>query len=240
MTPTRSLTSKWITAATLRAIQQRWYLQSEIRDELLTKIVWRITTMNPLFPHTPTNPNYCVHEDGSFKGRTYHHLSLRRSASRQQSFILHCILIQYLSNHFIKIWIPNSSDPPKQLIELENERRDITTTSTSARAVINNYSSERESGSTLPEQWELTRMRRRNNMRNRADANMIRGTHPVVTDSQSVDIHVPTSIDVIQLSDRISTTIHLTPIEKTFIEAQNNIGWEHFIRSRTGNPTIPH
>ena len=56
------------------------------------------------------------------------------------------------------------------------------TTSKPATTIINHYSSEGESGSTLPEQWKLTRMRRRNTMINRADANMIRGTHQVIID----------------------------------------------------------
>ena len=54
---------------TLRAIQQRGHLQREIKDELLTKIVRRIPTMHPLFPHTPTNPNYCIHEPANSQGR---------------------------------------------------------------------------------------------------------------------------------------------------------------------------
>ena len=82
-------------------------------------------------------------------------------------------------------------------------------------------------------------MRSRNNMINRVDANMIRCTHPVVTDTQSADGHVPTFIDVIQPSDRTSTTIHLTPIEKKAIEAQDNIGQKHFIRGRTANDFAP-
>ena len=98
------------------------------------------------------------------------------------------------------------------------------TTYPPATTIINNYSSKGESGSLLPERWKLTEMRSRNNMINRVDANMIRCTHPVVTDTQSADGHVPTFIDVIQPSDRTSTTIHLTPIEKKAIEAQDNIG----------------
>ena len=113
------------------------------------------------------------------------------------------------------------------------------TTSTPATIIINYSSSEGENGSTLPEQWKLTRMRRRNNMINRTEVNMVRGTHQVIIDSQSVDDHVPTTIDVIQSSTRISTTIHLTPIEKKATEAQDKIGWDHFIRGRTANEFAP-
>ena len=114
--------------------------------------------------------------------------------------------------------------PTKTTTRLEDERRDITTRSPPATTIINNYSSEGKSGSTLPEQWQLTRIRRRDNTINRPDANMIRGTCPVVTDPQSGDGQVPTSIDVTQPSDRTSTTIHVTLIEKKAIEAQYNIG----------------
>ena len=112
-------------------------------------------------------------------------------------------------------------------------------TSTPATTIINPHSSDGESGSILPEQWKLTRMRRRNNMINRTEVNMVRGTHQVIIDSQSVDDHVPTTIDVIQSSTRISTTIHLTPIENKATEAQDKIGWDHFIRGRTANEFAP-
>ena len=76
-------------------------------------------------------------------------------------------------------------------------------------------------------------------MINQTEANMSCGTHQVTTESQPVDGHVPTSIDVIQLSARISTTIHLTPIEKKAIEAQDKIGWDHFIQGRIANEFAP-
>ena len=76
-------------------------------------------------------------------------------------------------------------------------------------------------------------------MINQTEANMSRGTHQMTTDSQLVDGHVPTTIDVIQLSDRILTTIHLTPIEKKATEAQDKIGWDHFIQGRTANKFAP-
>ena len=93
--------------------------------------------------------------------------------------------------------------PAKTTNSLENERRDIMTTSTLVTIIINHYSSEGESGSTLPEQWKLTRMRRRNKMTNRTETNMDRGTNQMTTDSQSVDGHAPTTIDVIQSSTRL-------------------------------------
>ena len=74
-------------------------------------------------------------------------------------------------------------------------------------------------------------------MINRTDADMVRGTQQVTIESQSVDGRVPTS--VIQPSAKPATTIHLTPIEKKAIEAQDNIGWEHFIRGRTAYEFAP-
>ena len=129
--------------------------------------------------------------------------------------------------------------PTKTTHRLENERRDIMTNSTSATTIINHYSSEGESSSTLLEQWKVNRMRRRNNMINRMEANMGRGTHQVTTDSQSVEGHIPTTIDVIQPSARISTTIHLIPIKTKAIETQDKIGWDHFIRGRTASEFAP-
>ena len=134
---------------------------------------------------------------------------------------------------------PQQQRPTKTTTRLEDERRDITTTSPPATIIINNYSSEGYSGSILPEQWQLTRMRRRDNTINRADANMIRDTHPVVIDPKSTDGQVPTSINLTQPSDKTSTTINLTPIEKKVIEAQDKIGLNHFIRGRTANEFAP-
>ena len=122
---------------------------------------------------------------------------------------------------------------------MEDKRRDITTTYPPATTIINNSSSEVESRLKLPEQWQLTKMIIRDNMINRADTNMTRGTHPAITDQQPADGQVPTSIDVTPPLDRTATTIHLTPIEKKAIEAQDNIGLEHFVWSRTANDFTP-
>ena len=57
------------------------------------------------------------------------------------------------------------------------ERRKVTTISTPTTSIMHQDFTEGESGTTIPEQWKLSRMRRRFKKRNRTDDNRIRGTN---------------------------------------------------------------
>ena len=98
---------------------------------------------------------------------------------------------------------------------------------------MNQYSSEEESGSTIPEKWRLRRMRRQIHKRKRKAALRNRGTHQETTTTQPTDGNIPQSIVIIKAAESRLTKIPLTPIERTAIEAQDAIGWDHFTRGRT-------
>ena len=102
---------------------------------------------------------------------------------------------------------------------------------------MNQNFSERESGTTILEQWKLSRMRRRFKKRNRTDDNRIRGTNDKRHKSNNGNI--PTSINITQPTERKMRPIPLTLLEKTTIKAQEAIGWNHFIRGRTANAFAP-
>ena len=104
---------------------------------------------------------------------------------------------------------------------------------------MNKYSSEGEIGSTISEQWKLSRMRRQYNRINRTEDNRIRGTHQVTIVTQPTNGNIPKSIDIIKPAERNPMPIPLILIENTAIKAQDAIGWEHFIRRRTANAFAP-
>ena len=51
--------------------------------------------------------------------------------------------------------------------------------------------------------------------------------------------NIPQSIVITNKAARKPTMIQLTPIERTAIEAQDAIGWDHFIRERTAKALAP-
>ena len=60
-----------------------------------------------------------------------------------------------------------------------------------------------------------------------------RGTHQETTTTQPTNGNIPQSIVIINAAESRPTKIPLTPIERTVIEAQDAIGWDHFIRGCT-------
>ena len=87
---------------------------------------------------------------------------------------------------------------------------------------MNQYSSEEESGATIPEKWRLSRMRRQINQRKRKDTLRNRETHQETTTTQPTII--PHSIVITNEADLRPKKIPLTPMERTVIEAQDAIG----------------
>ena len=82
-------------------------------------------------------------------------------------------------------------------------------------------------------------MRRQINKRQRNEDQGNRGTHQATTATQPIGGNIPQSIIIINKASRKPTTIPLTPIEMTAIEAQDAIGWDHFIRGLTAKALTP-
>ena len=68
---------------------------------------------------------------------------------------------------------------------------------------------------------------------NRAEAEINSATHLAIAHQQHQDSHVPTIIDYTLRFASEAEMIQLTPTERTAIESQDRIGWNHFIRGRT-------
>ena len=73
-----------------------------------------------------------------------------------------------------------------------------------------NHSSKGESGTTIPEQWKLSRMRRQVKKRNRTEENRIRGTYQATHITHPTNGNIPTSINIAQPNERKTRPIPLT------------------------------
>ena len=79
---------------------------------------------------------------------------------------------------------------------------------------MNQDSSKEESGTTLPEQWKLSRMIRQYNRINRTEDNRIRGIHQATIVTQPINGNISNSIDIIKTAERKPMPVPLTLIEK--------------------------
>ena len=113
------------------------------------------------------------------------------------------------------------------------------TISTPTTTIMNQDSSEGESGTKIPEEWKLSRMRRQLKKRNRTDDNRIRGTHQATHVTHPTNGNIPISINITQTTERKMRPIPLTLNEKAAIKAYDAIGWDHFIRGCTANEFAP-
>ena len=135
------------------------------------------------------------------------------------------------------------SIPKKRTISntsnLMQERRGEIPRSTPTSSTMHNESSEGESGTTLPEQWKRSRMRRQANNRNRANDRRNRVTHHATQSTHPNDGNIPSSININQPHERKMRPIPLTSLEKAAIKAQDAIGLDRFIRGRTAKEFAP-
>ena len=111
--------------------------------------------------------------------------------------------------------------------------------STPTTTIMHQDSSEGEIGTTIPEQWKRSHMRRQVKKRNRTDDSRIRGTHQATHSIYPTNGNIPTSINSTRPHERKMRPIPLILLEKTAIKAQDAIGWDHFIRGRTSNDFAP-
>ena len=119
------------------------------------------------------------------------------------------------------------------------ERGGEMTISTPTASIRHQDSSEGESGTTLPEQWKRSRMRRQVNKRNKAKDKGNRGTHNATYSTHPNNGNIPSFINMNQPHERKMRPIPLTLLEKTAIKAQDTIAWDHFIRGRTVKAFAP-
>ena len=82
-------------------------------------------------------------------------------------------------------------------------------------------------------------MRYNNSDIDREIANTNSETHLVVVSQQPNNNHAATTHDQSPRITRVTETIPLTLDERTEIEAQDRIGWTHFIWGRTSNQFAP-
>ena len=108
----------------------------------------------------------------------------------------------------------NDSTSPRSL----HDRSDMKTLSTPTTTIMNQELGEEESGSTIPKQWKLSRMRRRRINATRNEEQRNRGTHPATTATQTTADRIPQSIVITKVAERKMTTIPLTPLGTTAIK----------------------
>ena len=113
------------------------------------------------------------------------------------------------------------------------------TISTPKTTIMHQDSSEEESGTTIPEQWKGSRMRRQVHKRNRSEDKRNRETHHATHSTYPTNGNILSSININQPHERKMRPTPLTLLEKTAIKTQDAIGWDHFIWGRTANNFAP-
>ena len=108
----------------------------------------------------------------------------------------------------------NDSTSPRSL----HDRSDMKTLSTLTTTIMNQELGEEESGSTIPKQWKLSRMRRQRIKAIRNDEQRNRGTHPATTATQPTTDIIPQSMVITKAAESKTTTISLTPLETKAIK----------------------
>ena len=83
---------------------------------------------------------------------------------------------------------------------------------------MNQELGEEESGSNIPKQWKLSRMRRHLIKATRNEEQRNRETHPATTAMQPTADRIPQYIVITKTAERKTTTIPLTPLETTAIK----------------------
>ena len=166
---------------TLLAIWKSRYRQREIRDELLNQIAIRIPTINHIYISSSHNDSPLLHSKHRLINR-------KEESSESEEVCFKTVSIDSIPNPnpiLIEPFYHNLNIQQQQSITTttrkEDKRRNIATVYQPATPLIKNSYNKGESGPKIPEQWQLTRMRIYDNKISRADVNMNRGTHPVVT-----------------------------------------------------------